>query len=83
MVEGTANFTIELTFSADPIPSQGNFSWFFNGRKLLDGVDGIFLEVNSIRFELTGRRQAGTYRVESTNTAGVGGFEVQLTVLCR
>ena len=68
---------------SNPIPDDGNFFWFFNGRRLLNGQDGAILGVNFIQFRSLSRLNAGSYRVMSSNTAGSGDFSFQLRVNCK
>ena len=81
-VEGSENFTIQLTFEANPLPQEGNFSWFFNGRQLIDREDGIYLGLTTIVFRTVSRNNTGTYRIMSSNAKGSGEFIFQLLVNC-
>ena len=82
-VEGSDNFTIQLTFRADPLPPGGGFSWFFNGRRLIDREDGIYLGLTTIVFRTLTRSNSGTYRIVSSNSRGSGEFFFQLQVDCK
>ena len=77
------DFRIQLMLDSNPIPSDGNFSWFFNNQLLIDSQDGIVLRVDSIQIGNVSRRNAGTYRVLSFNTAGSSEFSFQLVVNCE
>ena len=81
--EGTRDYRIELMLDSNPIPGDGNFFWFFNGRRLLNGQDGAILGVNFIQFRSLSRSNAGSYRVMSSSTAGSGDYSFQLTVTCK
>ena len=82
-VEGLENYTIQFTLSADPLPVGGNFSWFFNGRRLVDGDDGIYLGLNTIRFRSLARNNSGIYRIMSSNSQGSGELIFELVVNCE
>ena len=82
-VEGSENYTIRLTLSADPLPVDGSFSWFFNGRRLVDREDGIYFGLNTIQFRTLTRNNSGTYRIMSSNPRGPGEFIFQITVNCK
>ena len=82
-IEGSDNFTIRLTLSADPLPVDGSFSWFFNGRRLVDRERGIYLGLNTIQFRSLTRNDSGTYRIMSSNSRGSGEFIFQLQVDCK
>ena len=81
--EEETEYRIDILLDANPKPNDTQFSWFFNGNRLIDGENGITLRVDSIQFDVINRERAGTYRVESHNGAGSGGVEFQLTVQCR
>ena len=81
--EGARDFRIQLTLDSSPIPSGGNFSWFFNDQLLTDGQDGVVLGVNFIQIGSVSRGNAGSYRVLSSNIAGSSEFIFQLVVNCK
>ena len=78
--EGARDFRIQLTLDSSPIPSDGNFSWFFNNQPLRDGEDGVTLGVDFVQIGNVSRRNAGSYRVSSSNTVGSSSFTFQLVV---
>lgn len=83
VVEGASNYIVLLTLDANPLPQEGNFSWFFSDRLLTETESEIELEVNSIRFALVDRNQAGIYRVLSANLVASGEFTFQLIIYCK
>ena len=78
--EGARDFRIQLTLDSNPIPSDGNFSWFFNDQPLVDGEDGVVLGVDFLQIGNVSRGNAGSYRVVSSNIAGSRSFTFQLVV---
>ena len=81
--EGARDFRIQLALDSNPIPSDGNFSWFFNNRPLTEEQDGVILGLDFIQIGNVSRRNAGTYRVLTSNIVGSSEFTLQLAVNCK
>ena len=71
-------FRIDLTLESSPSVANADFSWFFNGKRLMSGENGAFLGADFIQFQNVSQRIAGSYRVMSSNIAGSGTFAFQL-----
>lgn len=82
VIEGEANFRINVSLEANPIPPEGNFTWTFNGDELFLSSELDF-GVDFIEFGLVSRDDNGTYEITGENLAGFGSETIDLNVLCK
>jgi hypothetical protein len=74
-------FTIQLNLTGNPLPTDDNATFFFNGNILDGNLPGIDLGADFFSIMMVTPMDNGTYMVSASNTAGVGSAIFELIVL--
>ena len=82
VIEGSA-YRVTLDVAANPMPTNQETTWTFNGGPLGERVTVTF---NTLEFTNINRDHSGVYAVSSTTSAGTStpdNFNITINVLCE